>query len=53
MDALVRHGDYAGALNAGALNCMECGSCTYSCPAKRQLLQAIKVAKSIGGNIKA
>ena len=53
MDALVRHGDYAGALAIGALNCMECGSCTYSCPAKRELLQAIKVAKCIGGNIKA
>ena len=53
MDALVRHGDYAGALAIGALNCMECGSCTYSCPAKRELLQAIKVAKCIGGNVKA
>lgn len=53
MDALVRHGDYAGALAAGALTCMECGSCTYACPAKRELLQAIKVAKCMGGNIKA
>ena len=53
MDALVRHGDYAGALAAGALTCMECGSCTYSCPAKRELLQAIKVAKCMGGNVKA
>ena len=53
MDALVRHGDYAGALAIGALNCMECGCCTYSCPAKRELLQAIKVAKRIGGNVKA
>ena len=53
MDALVRHGDYAGALAIGALNCMECGSCAYSCPAKRELLQAIKVAKCIGGNVKA
>ena len=53
MDALVRHGDYAGALAIGALNCMECGCCTYSCPAKRELLQAIKVAKAVGGNIKA
>ena len=53
MDAFVRHGDYKGALDIGALNCMECGSCAYSCPAKRDLLQAIKVAKAIGGNIKA
>ena len=53
MDALVRHGDYAGALAIGALNCMECGCCTYSCPAKRELLQAIKVAKCMGGNVKA
>ena len=47
------YGDYAGAKAAGALNCMECGSCTYSCPAKRELLQAIKVAKCIAGNVKA
>ena len=53
MDAFVRHGDYKGALDIGAFNCMECGSCAYSCPAKRDLLQAIKVAKAIGGNIKA
>ena len=53
IDAFVRHGNYQEALNAGALNCMECGSCTYSCPAKRELLHAIRVAKCIGGNIKA
>ena len=52
MDSLVRHGDYQGALNIGALNCMECGSCTYVCPAKRELLQAIRVAKAVGGRIK-
>ena len=53
MDAFVRHGDYKGALNIGVLNCMECGSCTYSCPAKRELLQSIRMAKCVGGNIKA
>ena len=53
MDAFVRHNDYQSAINIGALNCMECGSCTYVCPAKRDLLQAIRVAKCVGGNIKA
>ena len=47
IDSLVRHGDYDGAIAAGAMNCMECGSCTYVCPAKRQLTQSCRVAKAI------
>ncbi len=27
------------------LDCIECGSCSYICPASRPLLQSIKVAK--------
>ena len=46
-DALVRHGDYDGAIAAGAMNCMECGSCTFACPAKRELTQSCRVAKAI------
>lgn len=30
----------------GLMDCRECGSCTYICPSRRPLLQAIKVAKA-------
>ncbi|MCK4544006.1 electron transport complex subunit RsxC [candidate division WOR-3 bacterium] len=30
----------------GVLNCIECGSCSYVCPAKRHLVQLIKVTKA-------
>ena len=30
----------------GALDCYECGSCTYVCPSERPLVQFIQVAKS-------
>jgi len=39
--------NYDGAIAAGAMNCMECGSCTYACPAKRELTQSCRVAKAI------
>ena len=29
-----------------ALDCIECGSCSYVCPSKRPLLQSIRVAKN-------
>lgn len=34
------------AQNWGILDCIECGCCAYSCPAKRQLVQTIRVGKS-------
>ena len=42
-----RVGDYDkfNELNVGI--CMECGSCSYVCPAKRPLTQVMRVAKSI------
>ena len=30
----------------GAMDCIECGCCTYICPSKRPLLQYIRVAKN-------
>jgi electron transport complex protein RnfC len=27
------------------MNCIECGSCAYNCPAKRALVQSISLAK--------
>ena len=47
IDAQVRHGEYAAAIALGAMNCLECGACTYACPAKRQLTQSCRVAKAI------
>jgi len=29
----------------GAMDCFECGCCTYTCPAKRPLVQFIRLAK--------
>jgi len=29
----------------GALECMECGSCSYVCPQGRNIVQSIKYAK--------
>ena len=31
--------------NYGLMNCVECGCCTYVCPAKRNIVQYIKLAK--------
>ena len=30
----------------GGLECIECGCCTYVCPAKRPLTQTFKLAKA-------
>ena len=32
------------------MNCIECGCCTFVCPAKRQLTQSIRVVKRIEGD---
>lgn len=29
----------------GVMNCVECGSCVYTCPAKRNIVQYIRNAK--------
>lgn len=40
-------GDYeAAAKYGGTLACIECGACTYNCPAKRPLMQAIRRTKA-------
>ena len=31
----------------GLMNCVECGSCTFVCPAKRNIVQYIKNAKGV------
>ena len=45
IDAYTLNGDYAAAKKYGALNCIECGCCAYTCPAKRPIVQSVKLAK--------
>jgi len=37
--------DYEKAASYRALDCIECGSCSFICPSGRPLLQSIRVAK--------
>jgi electron transport complex protein RnfC len=45
IESFTLSGDYAEAERYGAMNCIECGSCAYNCPAKRALVQSIGLAK--------
>lgn len=45
IDACSLVGDVDGSIKYGALNCIECGCCAYVCPAKRPLVQSIRLAK--------
>ena len=45
IDDAVQSEDFKKALDLGVMNCIECGVCSYSCPAKRTLVQAMKLAK--------
>ncbi len=39
-------GDVDGAVKYGAENCIECGCCAYVCPAKRAIVQSVKITKA-------
>ncbi len=41
----VDHKDLDHAEKLGLMDCIECGTCTYICPANRQLLQSIRFGK--------
>ncbi len=45
IEAAVLADNPQAAKDAGILNCIECGSCAYNCPAKRPLTQAIRLGK--------
>ena len=47
IDGSTLAGDLPGAKRYGALHCIECGCCAYSCPAKRPLVQSIRLAKKL------
>ena len=40
-------GDAETLASMGTMVCMECGSCAYSCPAGKPLVQYMRLAKSI------
>lgn len=46
-------GDGEGFVANNGLDCIECGSCSYECPAKRQLAQSIRATKKIEAGKKA
>ena len=43
---LTRSGDFAAAREWGLLDCMECGSCAYVCPAGIPLVQWVRLGKA-------
>ena len=45
IESFALSGDVVNAEKYGAMNCIECGSCAYNCPAKRPLVQSISLAK--------
>jgi len=47
MDNCIRADDIKGAEKLGVMNCMECGACTFVCPAKRCLTQSFRMGKKI------
>ncbi|MBQ8537446.1 MAG: electron transport complex subunit RsxC [Clostridia bacterium] len=49
MDQYMRADRFDLAEKAGVMNCMECGACTFVCPAKRSLTQSFRVSKKVSG----
>ncbi len=45
LDMYSRKGDLDTLIKHDIMNCIECGSCTYVCPAKRFLVQSIRMGK--------
>ena len=45
IDAYTLAENYGEAKRYGALDCIECGCCAFTCPAKRTIVQSVKVAK--------
>ncbi len=45
IDFYANIGDWENAVKYGALNCFECGSCAYVCPAKRPIVQSVRLTK--------
>ena len=46
VEGAIRHGYYDALESMNVSYCMECGSCSYVCPAKRPLTQVMRLAKA-------
>jgi electron transport complex protein RnfC len=44
----IDHQAYSDAMEAGLMDCKECGCCAYSCPAHIPLVQGMKLGKKMG-----
>jgi len=53
MNNAIDSGDLEGAAKLGLLDCIECGSCSYVCPARIQLVQRFRVGKQLLRNKRA
>ena len=49
--AYARAGMVAEAEGADAMDCIECGSCSYTCPSSRPLLDYIRLGKAEVGKL--
>jgi len=47
IDSAARAKDIEGLTKFNTMDCIECGCCSYVCPAKRYLVQGIKIGKQI------
>lgn len=45
IDFYTEAGDTENAIKYGALNCFECGTCAYMCPARRPIVQGVRISK--------
>jgi electron transport complex protein RnfC len=45
MNLALEAGDLDEAVKAGLMDCIECGSCAYKCPARIKLTQRFRVGK--------
>ena len=43
---MVQFGDLQRAREYGILDCMECGSCEYICPARRRMVEYVRFGKA-------
>ena len=46
LDNMTRNRDIAGLESFHVLDCIECGCCTFACPAKRYLVQSLRTGKA-------
>ena len=51
LSTLSRLKDFESALDEKVVNCIECGCCSFSCPANRPILDYIRIGKSAGMGI--